>query len=238
MITFVRPVTIAASANARTEFSSTSNESIGTAGAPDWAPSWSPDGREIVFYSYRSGNRDVWVVPSSGGPARQLTTNEGTDWMPAWSPDGREIAYASRDDGDAIWVMPATGGEPRKVSDAGGAGPAWSPDGQWLVVQKRGELYRVKRDGGDEVRLGQGSRAHVTRDGRWIFYNIVGGPRETHDLYARSVSDGTARRLTSLGGRPGRLGTGFAADDRYLYFTWLEDVGDLWVMEAAHGGRP
>jgi eukaryotic-like serine/threonine-protein kinase len=206
---------------------------------PDWAPSWSPDGLEIAFYSYRSGNRDVWVMPSSGGPARQLTTKEGTDWMPEWSPDGLEIAYSSRADGDAIWVMPATGGEPRKVSE-GGTSVTWSPDGQWLVVPKRGQLYRVELEGGDEVALGGsiGSRAHVTRDGRWIFYNVLAGPRETHDLYARSVVDGTIRRLTSLGDRPGRLGGGFAADDRYLYFTWLEDVGDLWVMEAARGGQP
>ena len=43
--------------------------------APDWAPAWSPDGSEIAFYSGRSGNRDIFVVPSGGGPLRQLTTH-------------------------------------------------------------------------------------------------------------------------------------------------------------------
>ena len=32
---------------------------------PDWNPRWSPDGREIAFYAYRTGNRDIFVMPSS-----------------------------------------------------------------------------------------------------------------------------------------------------------------------------
>ena len=35
----------------------------------DWAPSWSPDCREIVFHSDRSGNRDIWAMPVEPGPA-------------------------------------------------------------------------------------------------------------------------------------------------------------------------
>jgi tricorn protease-like protein len=85
--------------------------------------------------------------------------------------------------------------------------------------------------------LGPGNRPSVSPDSRWIFYNVVSGPRANHDLWARSVGDGTVRRLTSLGDRRGRLGGGFAVDGRYLCFTWLEDVGDLWVMEVANAVR-
>ena len=96
----------------------------------------------------------------------------------------------------------------------------------------------MERDGSKDMRLGPGNTPRVSHDGRWILYNILTGPRESHDLYARSVVDETVRRLTSLGDRAGRLGGGFAADDRYLYFAWLEDVGDLWVMDVARGGQP
>ena len=41
------------------------------------APRLSPDGKQIAFFSYRSGDRKIWVVPSDGGPAVQLTTGEG-----------------------------------------------------------------------------------------------------------------------------------------------------------------
>ena len=41
------------------------------------------------------------------------------------------------------------------------------------------------------------------------------------------------RSLTDFGGRPGTLGTfGLATDGDYLYFTWQNDVGDLWVMDV------
>ncbi len=203
---------------------------------PDWAPRWSPDNLEIAFYSYRSGNRDIWVMPASGGAARQLTTNEATDWLPAWSPDGRELAFHTRADGDAVWIVPSAGGEPHRFTDGGAAPVAWSPDGRWMVVNRGADLYRVERDGSGDVRLGRGNSPRVSRDGRWIFYNIIGGPRA--GLYAHSVVDRTVRRLTSLSDRAGRLGGGFAADDRYLYFAWLEDVGDLWVMDVARGGQP
>jgi Tol biopolymer transport system component len=39
----------------------------------------SPDGREVAFYSYRSGRRDIWVMPATGGAARQVTDDEASD---------------------------------------------------------------------------------------------------------------------------------------------------------------
>lgn len=77
--------------------------------APDWNPRWSPNGREIAFYAYRSGNRDIWVMPSSGGPARQITAHPAVDWYPVWSPDGQEIAFNAPRDGGGIWIVPASG---------------------------------------------------------------------------------------------------------------------------------
>jgi hypothetical protein len=44
--------------------------------------------------------------------------------------------------------------------------------------------------------------------------------------------DGTISRLTSLKGQRGSIGGGLAADERHLYFTWREDVGDIWVMDV------
>jgi len=55
--------------------------------APDWHPRWSPDGNEIAFYSFRSGFRDIWIMPTSGGRAHQITHSELNDWFPTWSPD-------------------------------------------------------------------------------------------------------------------------------------------------------
>jgi hypothetical protein len=36
-----------------------------------------------------------------------------------------------------------------------------------------------------------------------------------------------------LEGRRGNLGDSFSTDDRYVYFSWREDEGDVWVMDVS-----
>ena len=54
----------------------------------EWGPSWSPDGKRIV---YSSGDGDwekvdIYVMDADGGNPRKLTKNPGVDDDPAWSP--------------------------------------------------------------------------------------------------------------------------------------------------------
>jgi eukaryotic-like serine/threonine-protein kinase len=205
---------------------------------PDWNPRWSPDGQEIVFYAFRSGNRDIWVMPSRGGPARQITSHPGTDARPAWSPDGREIAFFSqRAEGNGRWIVNAKGGEARFVTEVAGDSGTWSPDGHDLVVEREGNLYRVAKDGGERALIARiGEQAYslrFSRDGQSLYYSVITGPREKHDFWKLSLGSGQISRLTRLEGRRGNIGYDFATDDRYLYFTWREDEGDIWVMDVA-----
>jgi Tol biopolymer transport system component len=209
---------------------------------PDWNPRWSPDGREIAFYAYRSGNRDIWVMPSMGGPARQLTSHPAQEVRPRWSPDGHEIAfYSERTGGIGHWIVDAKGGDARFVTTGGSDSGEWSPDGRALVVEKQGRLYRVAKDGGEPVLMiptGEpASSLRFSRDGQSIYYSVVTGPREKHDFWKVSLGNGKVSRLTKLEGRRGNIDYDFATDGRYLYFTWREDDGDIWVMDVATDAR-
>ncbi|HSQ58215.1 MAG TPA: S9 family peptidase, partial [Gemmata sp.] len=64
-------------------------------GKKDTAPRWSPDGKQIMFESNRSGSMQLWIVPAEGGEPKQITniSTEAADAI--WSPDGKSIAFVS-----------------------------------------------------------------------------------------------------------------------------------------------
>jgi len=126
--------------------------------ADDSAPTWSPDGAELLFVSRRDGNREIYRISLdaalAGEPPTNLTRNRADDWTPSWSPDGTEIAFSSNRGGNwDIYVMQADGSDPIQLPFDAGAdiSPDWSPDGQRLVfASKRSgnwDLYIINRDG-------------------------------------------------------------------------------------------
>lgn len=84
--------------------------------SPRWMryPAISPDGSTIAF-CYQG---DIYSVPTQGGVATRLTTNESYDYLPVWSPDGEKIAFSSnRNDGAFdIFIMSAHGGTAKRVT--------------------------------------------------------------------------------------------------------------------------
>jgi dipeptidyl aminopeptidase/acylaminoacyl peptidase len=106
---------------------------------------------------YSEGKRShLFVVPAEGGVAKDLTPGDhdvppfslGGQDAYAVSPDGKEVAFTSNWDevgaistNNDIFVVPITGGEPKKLSISPGSDstPLYSPDGKWLAwrMQKR-----------------------------------------------------------------------------------------------------
>ena len=85
-------------------------------------------GDRIVFVC----EDDLWTVSAQGGAATRLTVSFGTCSYPRLSPDGAWIAFVSTDEGNPeVYVMPASGGQPRRVTFLGGTLTmvvAWSAD--------------------------------------------------------------------------------------------------------------
>ena len=73
----------------------------------------SPDGTKIVF-NYKG---DIYVVPTAGGEAKQITTNTAYDTDPMWTADGKEIIFASyREKGKDIYKVSEKGGAPTRLT--------------------------------------------------------------------------------------------------------------------------
>lgn len=82
----------------------------------DSRPVFSPDGRWIAFCRGPSPMRQgVWVVPSQGGTARQLTANDKRLLGLTWTADSRDVVFATERYRDGLWRVSIAGGEPRHL---------------------------------------------------------------------------------------------------------------------------
>ena len=74
----------------------------------------SPDGKQVLFRSQRSGWLNYSIVPVDGGTPRALTAESAEQSDGSWSPDGKSIAYVANHNGTkGLYVVASTGGAPR-----------------------------------------------------------------------------------------------------------------------------
>jgi Tol biopolymer transport system component len=95
------------------------------------SPSWSPDGRQIVFAREGACSSALYVMHRDGSGVRRLAESRNDDELPAWSPDGRSIVLVGTHSIDTI--RPDGTGRRLLSHDDSSFGLAWSPDGTRLA---------------------------------------------------------------------------------------------------------
>ena len=171
------------------------------------APNWSPCGRYLLLNSdglmYRLAvDGGMGPEPLDTGFARQCNNDHGI------SPDGSLIAISDKAEfaKSAIYVLPATGGEPRLVTrNLPSYWHGWSPDGrQFAYCGIRDDLfdiYTIDVDGCDENRLtfgeGRNDGPDYSPDGRWIYFNS--SRSGLMQIWRVPAAGGTAERVVETG---------------------------------------
>ncbi|MGI9325738.1 MAG: TIR domain-containing protein [Pseudomonadales bacterium] len=213
-----------------------------TTSAPEWAPAWSPDGQEIAFYAYRNDTRSLFTMPSNGGPSKPIETGALHEaFIPAWSPDGSRVAFRATNasaNNDIYVLERETGTITRMTTDPGmDIFASWAADGSLTFTSTRNEESRIWRIAAGESTPKPFSQSGMSYhdwapDGRHLY--AIGVQAREGNIWELSI-DGEERAVTDLAGkRRGNLGTeAMATDGKYVYFTWEDDLGDIWIMDVS-----
>jgi dipeptidyl aminopeptidase/acylaminoacyl peptidase len=147
-------------------------------GDAGWSAQPSPDGKWIAFLSDRDGWDHIYVVPSSGGEAVQITKGRFEAWRPSWSHDSTRIAFDANEPdhpGDRHLGIATINGDPARATITmitAGRGTdiaaVWSPDDKRLVYQRTdtrnsADLYAIAVADPKPARLSDSMPAGVDR---------------------------------------------------------------------------
>ena len=210
---------------------------------------WKPDGRNIVFSSWRSGVPTLWKAPVSGGEITALAGIGEDANAPSLSPRGNLLAYTRSETNANIWsvhVTPAgrVEGTPTKLISGTGiqADDEFSPDGKRIafVSNRSGdmEIWLADAEGSNAAQLTSfrgpsTGTPHWSPDGRWIAFDSRPGGQT--GVFVVSAEGGKPRRLTPP--TADAFVPTWSRNGKWIYFCWNRG-GDLEVWKIpADGGE-
>jgi Tol biopolymer transport system component len=224
------------------------------AGGVASCPSVSPDGRWVAFHVAKDEDREVCVVPASGGEPVAVAPSPAADYLPSWSPDGTTLLFTSLRGGreDAWGVAMKDGrpaGKPRRLARQAPFPPAFPrllADGRSLVVTSgetgRGDVWVLPPGGTPPRRLTADARSwfaipDLASKELLVIGRGAGGFRALRSL---PLDGGEPRPVPWA--QPGSAASSLkyfdvSADGRFAILVEKVHRGDVWLLEAGKGRK-
>jgi Tol biopolymer transport system component len=144
-------------------------------------PSYSPDGKKVVFQSNRMGYSDIWVCDSDGSNCSQLTALHAISGTARWSPNRHAVSFESiAQDHYQVGVVDVPDGVPHVLTTFPGVNngaPNWSRDGDWIYFYSShdpvsSQLWKMPSQGGPPVRATANGGVYgiESMDRRFLYY--------------------------------------------------------------------
>jgi Tol biopolymer transport system component len=208
-----------------------------------YGASWifvSRDGRTLLF----SGRgRDLWTMPLDGTakPTPITALERRGAFHSSLSPDGSQVAFVSSSGGTGtIWVQRVDGSGLRQLTrgDAPASWPVWTPDGQWIVFGSAAAMWRVRSQGGEPERIGDGffrGDLFARPDGAGTLL-VTSSQAEDQGLRLIDLSTGALLWRKQVPGTSLSLPV-FSADGRTISMPVQEqrDRDAIWVFDTSTG---
>lgn len=178
-------------------------------------PQISPDGKKLLFQSFRNYNWDLYTLtmkdlPSQREEKRITNTTYIHELHPHWSPDGKHILFlANRPESKSFFdlcIMNMETGEKKYLTQKENINPdaIFSPDGQRIAFTVNGkggkELYTMKTDGTDRQKISKGASAYFpawSPDSKRVAF-LEGASLKNLALYVVGAKGGGAKKLSTL----------------------------------------
>ncbi len=214
-------------------------------------PSFSPDGKQIVFvWGGETGeNEDIYVSLVGTDSILRLTTDPASDTSPAWSPDGKYIAFYRAGVRPGYLIVPAIGGPERKIADVEPQGKSvgrkvvWSPDRKLLYLSEPTKPHGVPRI--VAVSYATGEKHSVTQPGEQLGdEDLAISPDGSQLAFVRGCVRLCVLRLDNAQERslvmaPGIRGLAWTADGNDIVYATLRSSGNnLWKIAASGTAGP
>jgi len=208
-------------------------------------PSISPDGKQVAFVWLNPNNQelDLCVQLANGGNPLTLPDVHPA-WKPAWSPDSSRLAFVRA--GGGLYVMPALGGSPQRISTSGApttGDVTWSPNGAYFVFTGPGQgLFEVPAEGGEARQLtkppkGSDVSPAISPDGMLAFVrrtSTFNSSLYVMPLNRDGTSAGSAKEIAT--GVRDILTLDWTPDGREILFAGSAGGGNRSLWRIARGG--